>query len=98
VTVYQPPPPQRHHPGTTPQPSYGDNDFRGTTRPDRLAHLDINRARRAQQAAVHCYPGVVGQILAREIRAYEDLGWLAERDSLVRQLIDELTTPTQEHQ
>lgn len=90
-SVYQPPPPQRHHPGTTPAPSYGDNDFRGTERPEHLSVPDRNRARRARQAALQCYPGIVGQILAREIEAYEDLGWLAERDSLIRQLIDELT-------
>jgi hypothetical protein len=89
--VYHPPPPARPHPGTTPAPSYGHNDFRGTTRPERLAHHDINRARRARQAAIQCYPGIAGQILAREIQAYEDMGWIAERDSLIRQLIDELT-------
>jgi hypothetical protein len=89
--VYHPPPPQRHHPGTTPAPTYGANDFRGTTRPETMPLPDINRARRAAQAALQCYPGIVGQVLAREIRAYEDLRWLAERDSLIRQLIDELT-------
>jgi hypothetical protein len=89
--VYQPPPPQRHHPGTTPAPTYIDNDFRGTERPETMGHLDINRARRAAQAAIQCYPGIVGEFLAREIRAYEDLRWIADRDSLIRQLIDELT-------
>jgi hypothetical protein len=68
-----------------------DNDWPGTTRPDTMPTNDINRARRAAQAAIQCYPGVVGQVLAREIRAYEDMRWLADRDSLIRQLIDELT-------
>lgn len=88
--VYHPPPPTRPHPGTTPEPVYGNNDFRGTSRPEHIPTPDLNRARRARQAAIQCYPGIVGEVLAREIRAYEDLGWLAANDSLIRQLIDEL--------
>jgi hypothetical protein len=91
VTVYHPPPPARPHPGTTPTPVYGDSDWRGTQRPQTIPTTDLNQARRARQAAIQCYPGIVGQVLAREIRAYEDLGWLAEKDSLVRPLIAELT-------
>jgi hypothetical protein len=91
VTVYHPPPAQRPHPGTTPTPVYGDNNWGGTARPHPIPTDQLNRARRARQAAIQCYPGVVGQVLAREIRVYEDMGWLAGNDSLIRQLIDELT-------
>jgi hypothetical protein len=91
VNVYHPPPPARPHPGTTPQPTYVDNNWQGTQHPGRIPTPELNRAMRARQAALQCYPGIVGQVLAREIRAYEDLGWLADGDSLIRQLIDELT-------
>ena len=65
-----------------------------STPPDRtsgrITARDLARVRRAAMVASSILPGAIGEILARELRAYADFGYRFGADSLLDQATAEL--------
>lgn len=59
----------------------------------RIPARELARVRRAARQAGATYPGPVGEILARELRAYADFGYRFGDDSLLDQVTAELLDP-----
>jgi len=58
-----------------------------------LTHRDRARLRAAAYQAPRLYPeGAVGEILARELHAWEEFGFRFGGGALIEQLIEHLTT------
>ncbi|WP_214370844.1 hypothetical protein [Pseudonocardia sp. H11422] len=65
----------------------------GQVRP-RQQRADVVRIRVAAARALQVYPGPVGQLVARELYAYLELGWLLPHDGLAERIIrDVLDSP-----
>lgn len=56
----------------------------------RLALHERARLRAAAARATQAYPNPVGELLARELASFEDLGCVVAADGLVNRLIDHL--------
>jgi hypothetical protein len=54
------------------------------------------RARAASQLVMRVYPGAVGELLARELLAWSEIGHRLGGDPLVRRLVDHLEGQTDE--
>lgn len=65
--------------------------------PSRLDSHEKLRIRTAAYRATRLYPGPVGQMICRELLAWEEFGYRLARDKLIAQLIDDIMkTPSPE--
>ncbi len=78
---------------TTPPPLYEVARPGDRCPPGRLSAAEHSRANTALHHAKSRFPGAVGDVLAAEITAYRDLGYVAQPGSTVVRLIDELLRP-----
>lgn len=60
---------------------------------DRAGHVEPARLRAARRRAVECYPGPVGEVIARELEAAAAFGFRLTRGTLYRRLVDHLIGP-----
>lgn len=72
----------------TPRPVYTDEP--PITRPEQLATHQRIEALAAMRHAKARYPGAAGEILAREIESYKELGCIGQPSAPVARLIREL--------
>lgn len=60
----------------------------------RMGHPDKIRLRHAARRAKRIYPGAVGQLIAREFMAHEELSAVLRADGIITRAVDEiLATP-----
>ena len=59
----------------------------------RITARDLARVRRAAMIASSTLPGAIGEIVARELRAYADFGYRFGADGLLDQATAELLAP-----
>jgi hypothetical protein len=62
----------------------------GINYPEQMTPYDRRRIREAAFKVVKMYPGPVGEILSRELFAWEEFGYRFGGVSLVRTLVDEI--------
>jgi len=58
--------------------------------PGTAPRMELHEISQLRAAAVHArraLPGPLGELAARELSAYADLGYLGERDALIPQLV-----------
>jgi len=65
--------------------------------PETMSHADRARLRLAASAARRRYPGPVGEVLAREIAAWEEFGYRFGGERLIGQLVEDLLSQPREH-
>ena len=61
--------------------------------PERLTHPERMRIRAAAFQAPRRYPGPVGEVLAKELRDWEDFGYRFGGRALIIRLVDEIMKP-----
>lgn len=61
-----------------------------TAPPIYLTYPERARVRLAANRAIRLYPGPVGQVLSKELWAWEELGWRFGSSSLIAALVDTL--------
>ncbi len=62
--------------------------------PPRAAYHEYSRALAAAHAARRLYPGAVGEIVAREITAYAETGYLCRNGLLMARVIADILSGT----
>ncbi len=85
---------ERAQADTTPEPVYSEH--RGATdRPACLDHHEKQNLRNAAYRATVVYPGPVGELISREIMAWEDFGFRLSHDNTIMNVVRHvLTAPT----
>lgn len=61
-------------------------DTRFSNKPGRISQQELTRVRTAAMRATKVHPGPVGELLARELRAYADFGFRFGCDGVMERL------------
>ena len=72
-----------------------ENDV-GDGGPVPMQYPEKARVRAAAFRATRLYPGPVGQVLSRELLAWEEFGYRFGNDSVMRELVDHVLATSQE--
>jgi hypothetical protein len=84
---------------TTPPPVYStDYAPRAACPPSPASFAERSTYRAAAVRAEKLWPGPVGQLLSRELLAYDEFGWRLSNDSLTNQARDQIMKLWAEHE
>jgi hypothetical protein len=75
---------------TTPPPLYYTGPGKATAPPSPMSPLERATYRAAALYAVKLYPGPIGELAQRELRAHDEFGWVLGANSLLTRLRDQM--------